>query len=87
MATRRAALTDRKKRLEAAKDKLAPIVRLLPRSSFTEPPSSNEDCEEDYEDVEEDEGVEACEGGEYYAEQQFEERRCDDRLYPVEVDY
>ncbi|KAG8903555.1 hypothetical protein FRC00_014695, partial [Tulasnella sp. 408] len=75
MATRRAALTDRKKRLEAAKDKLAPIVRLLPRSSLTEPSSAREDCEDDYEDFEEGEGVEECEGGPYYEEERFEERR------------
>lgn len=37
MANRRAALSERKKRLEAAKDNLAPIVRLLSRSIFTEP--------------------------------------------------
>ncbi|KAG9026862.1 hypothetical protein FS837_004488 [Tulasnella sp. UAMH 9824] len=93
MATRRAALTDRKKRLEAAKDKLAPMVRQLPRGSLMEPSSTQEDCEEDYEDVEGGEGVEAAEGveecgdGEYYAEEQFEDRPCEERLRPVYVDY
>ncbi|KAG8913176.1 hypothetical protein FRC00_002893 [Tulasnella sp. 408] len=37
MANRRTALNERKKRLEAAKANLAPIVRLLSRSIFTEP--------------------------------------------------
>lgn len=39
VARRREALKSRKDRLEAAKDKLAPIVRLLSRSIFTEPSS------------------------------------------------
>ncbi|KAG8948030.1 hypothetical protein FRC04_010072 [Tulasnella sp. 424] len=37
VANRRAALGDRKKRLEAAKDTLAPIVRLISRNGFTDP--------------------------------------------------
>ncbi|KAG8895988.1 hypothetical protein FRC01_012087, partial [Tulasnella sp. 417] len=53
VANRRTALNERKKRLEAAKASLSPIVRLLSRSMFTEPsqppqapPSPTEEEEE-----------------------------------------
>ncbi|KAG9026861.1 hypothetical protein FS837_004487 [Tulasnella sp. UAMH 9824] len=65
MANRRTALNERKKRLEAAKANLAPIVRLLSRSIFTEPsqppqspvssapptPVEEEECDEGYSDI------------------------------------